>query len=262
MFAPRSFSFMENDRDHTSCTSNRIPIFFFFKTKTNFNVSCNIKYKSLIHCVTIWVLTEPRPAWGLRGWSVCPCEVLSAHSTPPHPSAARLWPFAHVFGGEQSPLQPVMLRVASHKCQCHRGTVINFGALGKMSSRCLFGLSLPTPLPTPCSPACLGSTVASPRLPPAVIQCQPPPLFGGGLIIIMETQSATWPDNDLLFWPQPLFDPHPPRHPTLPRCLLSVCWLCMMGEGLTQHEGAATLHCQGGLISLSLNPLRRNTSLQ
>lgn len=69
MFAPRSFGFMEKDRDHTSCTPNRIPIFFFFfKTKTNFNFrcsktsSCIIKYKSLIHCVTRWALTEPRPA--------------------------------------------------------------------------------------------------------------------------------------------------------------------------------------------------------
>lgn len=69
----------------------------------------------------------------------------------------------------------------------------------------------------------------------------------------------TWQWSSFLttatFWP-----PSPP--PTLPRCLLSVCWWCMMGEGLTQHEGAATLHCQGGLISLSLNPLRRNTSLR
>lgn len=128
---------------------------------------------------------------GLVSVPMCGGGPVRSFDHPPRPSAARLWPFAHVFGGEQSPLQPVMLRVASHKCQCHRGTVINFGALGKMSSRCLFGLSLPTPSPTLCSPACLGSTVASPRLPPpAVTQCQPPPLFGGGLII-METQSAT-----------------------------------------------------------------------
>lgn len=40
---------------------------------------------------------------------------------------------------------PVMPCVTFHKCPRHNGTVIHFGVLGKMSTRCLFGLSFPTP---------------------------------------------------------------------------------------------------------------------
>lgn len=126
-------------------------------------------------------------------------------------TTARPWPFAHVFRGTQSPLQPVMLCVASHKCQCHRGTVINFGALGKMSSRCLFGLSFPTPLatpppPSPRSPACLGVTGrelqahTSSHHAPAVTQSQPPPLLGGGGDSSSSWRHKTLPDLTMIFF--------------------------------------------------------------
>lgn len=117
-------------------------------------------------------------------------------------TTARPWPFAHVFRRKQSPLQPVMLCVASHKCQRHCGTVINFGALGKMSSRRLFGLSFPTPLAHPCSPTCLEvvgrewhahitSSSSSSTSRRHSVSASPCFRWWGWLIIIMETQSAT-----------------------------------------------------------------------
>lgn len=124
-------------------------------------------------------------------------------------TTARPWPFAHVFRGKQSPLQPVMLCVASHKCQRHCGTVINFGALGKMSSRRLFGLSFPTPLPTPAPPRVLKSWVESgmptsppppPPLPPAVTQSQPPPVFGGGGGSSSSWRHKALPDLTMIFF--------------------------------------------------------------
>lgn len=122
-------------------------------------------------------------------------------------TTARPWPFAHVFRGKQSPLQPVMLCVASHKCQRHCGTVINFGALGKMSSRCLFGLSFPTPLPTPAPPRVLESRVESgmptpppPPPPPAVTQSQPPSVFGGGGGSSSSWRHKALPDLTMIFF--------------------------------------------------------------
>lgn len=82
------------------------------------------------------------------------------------------------------PLSPdsVMLRVASHKCQCHRGTVINFGVLGKMSSRGLFGMSLSHPLRPAPLPA---------RLLVAVRECQTPPPSSFPLTPLAPTVTAT-----------------------------------------------------------------------
>lgn len=46
-------------------------------------------------------------------------------------------------------LWTLTLRVTTDKCQLLNGTVINFGVLGEMSTRCLFGLSFPTPVFSP-----------------------------------------------------------------------------------------------------------------
>lgn len=140
-----------------------------------------------------------------------------------------------------------MLCVTSHKCQCHHGTVINFGVLGKMSSRCLFGLSFPTPLPTPAPLVSWsrGSRVASapssfPHAPRPRCHSLLPLLWdvGGRGLIIIEGQRL--PElTEIFFSDQSHFlsPPHPPPpHPTTStRCLFSVCCWCMMGEVLTQH---------------------------
>lgn len=60
---------------------------------------------------------------------------------------------------------------------------------------------------------------------------------------------ATWTDRDLLFWPEPLFCHSTPSTTTSMRCLFSVCRWSMMGEVLTQHWGAVTLHCQPGWLA-------------
>lgn len=176
-------------------------------------------------------------------WRSCPLR-----GPPPRPSSARPWPCARVFRGKQSPLQPVMLCVTSHKRQRHRGTVINFGALGKMSSRCLFGLSFPTPLPTPSPPRVPESRVESfkPTPPPhAPAVSQPPPLFGGGGGSSSSGRHKMLPDLTTIFFSDHSHFSNPPG-PRPPRCLLSVSWWCMMREGLTQRGGAATLHCHRG----------------
>ncbi len=46
-------------------------------------------------------------------------------------------------------LWTLTLRVTTDKCQLLNGTVIHFGVLGEMSTRCLFGLSFPTPVFSP-----------------------------------------------------------------------------------------------------------------
>lgn len=74
-------------------------------------------------------------------------------------------------------LQSVMLCVTSHKCQCHHGTVINFGVLGKMSSRCLFGLSFSHPLAHPRSPRVLESWVESGKHPLPSLHAPRLPVF-------------------------------------------------------------------------------------
>lgn len=150
-----------------------------------------------------------------------------------------------------------MLRVTSHKCQCHRGTVINFGVPGKMSSRCLFGLSFPTPLPTPapCMSWSRRSRVASS---PSSILLRPSTprccchglLFSGGkecLIIFIEGQRL--PELTEIFFSDQSHFLSLPTTTTSMRCLFSVCCWCMMGEVLTQHWGAVTLHCQRGWLA-------------
>lgn len=151
--------------------------------------------------------------------------------------------------------QSVMLRVTSHKCQCHRGTVINFGVPGKMSSRCLFGLSFPPPRPPCYSLHDLESWVESGKPPSSILH---PPhthmnstvisflLAGGeeGLIVLSEGY-LNWQRSSLLIRAT-FCDPH---HHHLCDCLFSVCCWCMMGEVLTQHWGAVTLHCQCGWLA-------------
>lgn len=154
---------------------------------------------------------------------------------PPHPSTALCNHHRQALAicpclqrDKQSPLQPVMLCVASHKCQHHCGTVINFGALGKMSSRCLFGLSFPTPLPTPAPPRVLDSRVESgmptlpppsPPPPPAVTQPQPPPVFEGG-----GGSSSSWRHKALPDLTMILFSDH-----SFFLTPLAVCWVHAAG---------------------------------
>lgn len=198
----------------------------FFLVSKKLLIYFNFRYSDTIYypikhyfATTLLVNVLIRGGGSAHSFDQLPIPPLLRAST-----TARPWPFAHVFRGRQSPLQPVMLCVPSHKCQHHCGTVINFGALGKMSSRCLFGLSFPTPFAHPCSPTCLGvvgrewharSSSSSSSSCRHAVSAPPPPCFRRWewLVSIVETQSATWPDNDLLFWPQLLFDP------------VAVCWV-------------------------------------
>lgn len=142
-----------------------------------------------------------------------------------------------------------MLCVTSHKCQCHRGTVINFGVPGKMSSRCLFGLSFPTPFAHPRSSHVLELWVES-GMPPST----PHPnavtaFFGGGEECLIITKGQRLPElTEIFFSDQSHFLSLPSATISM-RCLFSVCWWCMMGEVLTQHWGAVTLHCQRGWLA-------------
>lgn len=142
-----------------------------------------------------------------------------------------------------------MLCVTSHKCQCHRGTVINFGVLGKMSSRCLFGLSFPTPVPTPAPHMSWsrGSRVASPTSTSShapIPHCHSLRFWNGGCIIItIIIRGQRLPELTEIFFSDQSHVLSLPAA-TFMCCLFSVCWWCMMGEVLTQHWGAVTLHCQ------------------
>lgn len=73
--------------------------------------------------------------------------------------------------------------------------------------------------------------------------------WGGGWAHHRRGTKATWNDRDLLSWPEPLFVTPTPSTTTSMCCLFSVCWWCMMGEVLTQHWGAVTLHCQRGWLA-------------
>lgn len=133
-------------------------------------------------------------------------------------------------------LQSVMLCVTSHKCQCHHGTVINFGVLGKMSSRCLFGLSFSHPLAHPLSLCVLESWVESgKRIPPTPLLSSQPsphavtassPSFGRrGQLIIIEGQRL--PElTEIFFSDQNHLLPPPSSTPQSP---CAVCLVCAGG---------------------------------
>lgn len=111
------------------------------------------------------------------------------------------------------------------------------------------------PLAHPRSPHVLESWVESGKPPPPPFSfptCPSPPLsqpFGGGeggQRIIIEGQRL--PElTEIFFSDQSHFLSLPTTTST--RCLFSVCWWSMMGEVLTQHWGAVTLHCQRGWLA-------------
>lgn len=84
--------------------------------------------------------------------------------------------------------------------------------LAKMSSRCLFGLSFPTPFAHPRSSHVLELWVES-GMPPSTPHPNAVTAFfgGGGVPHHHQRTKATWTDRDLLFWPEPLFVT-PQRH--------------------------------------------------
>lgn len=133
-------------------------------------------------------------------------------------------------------------------------------------AKCLQDVCLGCLFPPPCPPplpACLGVVGRewqAPPPPPALLPSphaprptlsQPPPCLsgGGGWAHHRRGTKATWNDRDLLFWPEPLSVTPTPSTTTSMCCLFSVCWWCMMGEVLTQHWGAVTLHCQRGWLA-------------
>lgn len=104
---------------------------------------------------------------------------------------------------------------------------------------CLFPPPFPTPAPR-MSWSC-GSRVACPPPPPTPMLSQ---LFLGGEECLIITKGQRLPElTEIFFSDQSHFLSLPSATISM-RCLFSVCWWCMMGEVLTQHWGAVTLHCQ------------------
>lgn len=105
------------------------------------------------------------------------------------------------------------------------------------------------PLCPPPLLACLGVVGRewhAPLHPPTPMLSQ---LFlgGGGCLII--TKGQRLPElTEIFFSDQSHFLSLPSATISM-RCLFSVCWWCMMGEVLTQHWGAVTLHCQRGWLA-------------
>lgn len=166
-------------------------------------------------------------------------------------TTARPWPFAHVFRGTNK---------AHSILSCYVSLPTNVSAtVGQWLilvhlAKCLQDVCLGCLFPPPCPPLLphvfwsRGSRVACPDL--LLLLLPHPPSHGLSLPLFSAVGVAhhhrgdtkhylTWQLSS--FWPQLLFDP--------PCCLLSACCWCMMGEGLTQHGGVATLHCQRGWLA-------------
>lgn len=176
-----------------------------------------------IHCVFTEAPCCMRSA-GLVSVPICGGGPVHSVDRPPRPSNRQALALCPRLQRETkpSPACHVMVSLPTD-VSAIVGQWLIFVHLAKCLQDVCLGCLFP-PLPPP--PACLGvaglewqahapssSSHATPH-PRLAVSASPSFQRRGQLILIMETQRATWPDNDLLFWPQPLFDPP-----------LAVCWV-------------------------------------
>lgn len=104
------------------------------------------------------------------------------------------------------------------------------------------------PFAHPRSPHVLESWVES-GTPPPPSPAVTASFLGGVESIIIIIKRQRLPELTEIFFSDHSNILSLPTTTTSVRCLFSVCWWCMMGEVLTQHWGAVTLHCQRGWLA-------------